>query len=276
MTDNVNPLQQYFRRPAIYLRLPSGGIGYKEGSINLPENGEVPVYPMTTIDEITSKTPDALFNGTAIVDIIKSCVPNILDPWAIPVVDVDPILIAIRAASNGDKMEIETGCPECKEEAKYDVNLTGLLSSFKTSDYDSLLTIDELGIKFKPLLYSEINESNILQFEVQRMMSNLQSMEDDIERSKQTTELIKKLNEMTIQLLVSTIEYVKVPNATVFESKHIEDFLRNCDKNTFNKIKETNIRLRSEAEAKPLKIRCMHCQHEYEQSFVVNVSNFFD
>jgi hypothetical protein len=276
MTDNVNPLQQYFRRPSIYLRLPSGGIGYKEGSINLPDNGEVPIYPMTTIDEITSKTPDALFNGTAIVDIIKSCVPNILDPWAIPVVDVDPILIAIRAASNGDKMEIETSCPECKEEAKYDVNLTGLLSSFKPSDYDSLLTIDELGIKFKPLLYSEINESNILQFEVQRMMSNLQGMENDEERSRQTTELIKKLNEMTIQLLVSTIEYVKVPNATVFESNHIEDFLRNCDKNTFNKIKETNIRLRSEAEAKPLKITCMHCQHSYEQSFVINVSNFFD
>jgi hypothetical protein len=217
-----------------------------------------------------------LFNGTAIVDIIKSCVPNILDPWAVPVVDVDPILIAIRAASNGDKMEIETSCPECTEEAKYDVNLTGLLSSFKPSDYDSLLTIDELGIKFKPLIYSEINESNILQFEVQRMMTNLQGMENDDERSKQTTELIKKLNEMTIQLLVSTIEYIKVPNATVFESSHIEDFLRNCDKNTFNKIKETNIKLRSEAEAKPLQIKCMHCQHEYEQSFVVNVSNFFD
>ena len=67
MTDRINPLQQYFRRPAIYLRLPSEGNGYPEGSINLPDNGEVPVYPMTTIDEITSRTPDALFNGTVVV-----------------------------------------------------------------------------------------------------------------------------------------------------------------------------------------------------------------
>lgn len=275
MNDTVNPLRQYFRRPAVYLKLPSAGIGYVEGSINLPDNGEVPIYPMTTIDEITSRTPDALFNGTAVVDIIRSCVPNIIDPWGIPIVDLDPILIAIRAASNGDKMEIETACPSCEEDAKYDVNLTGVLASFKPSDYDKLLTIDELNIKFKPLKYNEINSSNILQFEVQRLMGNLQAIDNEEERSRQTTEVIKKLNEMTITLLISTIEYIRTPAATVFEPAHIEEFLRNCDKNTFNTIKETNIKLRTESEAKPLKITCMHCSHEYEQSFVINVSTFF-
>jgi hypothetical protein len=272
----TNPLQQYFRRPAIYLKLPSQGNGYPEGALNLPENGEVPIYPMTTIDEITSRTPDALFNGTAIVELVRSCVPNIIDPWCIPVIDVDPLLIAIRAASSGDKMEIETTCPSCEEEAKYDVNLTGVLTSFKLSDYSKPLVIDELTIKFRPLVYREINESNVLQFEVQRMMGSLQNIEDDTERSSQSTDLIKKLNEMTIKLLVATIEYIKTPKATVFEKEFIEDYLRNCDKNTFNKIKNTNIELRSNSEAKPLTLKCMHCQHEYKQSFIINVSNFFD
>ena len=191
MNHSINPLQQYFRRPAIYLKLPSVGVGYEEGSIDLPANGEVPVYPMTTIDEITSRTPDALFNGTAVVDIIKSCVPNIIDPWSIPIVDLDPILIAIRAASNGDKMEIETTCPSCDEGAKYDVNLTGVLASFKPSDFSKLLVIDELSIKFKPLKYSEINDSNLLQFEVQRLMSSLQAITDEEEKSN----LIKAYSE---------------------------------------------------------------------------------
>ena len=275
MNEAVNPLQQYFRRPAVYLKLPSGGLGYDEGSINLPDNGEVPIYPMTTIDEITSRTPDALFNGTAVADIIKSCVPNIIDPWSIPIVDLDPILIAIRAASSGDKMEIETTCPSCNEDAKYDVNLTGVLASFKPSDYSKLLTIGELGVKFKPLKYSEINDSNILQFEVQRLMANLQAITDEEERSRQTTDVIKRLNEMTITLLLSTIEYIKTPNATVLEKEHIEEFLRNCDKNTFNIIKESNIKLRTDSEAKPLQITCMHCSHQYEQGFVINVSTFF-
>ena len=29
MSEAVNPLQQYFRRPAVYLKLPSGGLGYE-------------------------------------------------------------------------------------------------------------------------------------------------------------------------------------------------------------------------------------------------------
>jgi hypothetical protein len=276
MQDNTNPLRQYFRRPAIYLTLPSQGVGYTEGTLQLPENGELPIYPMTAIDEITSKTPDALFNGTAIVEIIKSCVPNISDPWSIPTIDIDPLLIAIRAASNGDKMEIETKCPSCEEEATYDVNLTRVLASFKPGDYKTPLILNELSVKFRPLLYSEVNKSNILQFEVQRMIAVLQDVEDDVEKSRKSTELIGKLNEMTIQILVSTIEYIKTPDGIVFEKQHIDEFLRNCDKMTFNKIKETSIELRSSTEAKPLDMKCMHCQHEYQQPFVVNVSNFFD
>ena len=77
----TNPLKQYFRRPAIYLRLPSEGKFYSQGAIDLPENKEIPIYPMTAIDEITTKTPDMLFNGTAVIEIIKSCVPNIKNPW---------------------------------------------------------------------------------------------------------------------------------------------------------------------------------------------------
>lgn len=273
--NTENPLKQYFRRPSIYLKLPSGGLGYPEGSIDLPENGEIPIYPMTTIDEITSKTPDALFNGTAITSIIKSCVPNILDPDKIPVTDLDPILIAIRTASNGDKMEIETTCPSCTEEAKYDVNLTGIIASFKPGDYNNPLAINDLVIKFTPLSYSNMNQSNILQFELQRMINNLENITDEETRSKNSAELIKKLNEMTIELLSTTIEYIKTPSSTVFDKDFIKEFLFKCDKNTFNKIKDKNLELKTSTEAKPLDIKCMHCGHEYEQSFVINISTFF-
>ena len=63
MTQSANPLKQYFRQPAIYLRLPTGGKYWPPGSIELTHNGEFSVYPMTAIDEITYRTPDALFNG---------------------------------------------------------------------------------------------------------------------------------------------------------------------------------------------------------------------
>ncbi|MFZ9751439.1 MAG: hypothetical protein ACO3CN_04985, partial [Candidatus Nanopelagicales bacterium] len=59
--SNTNPLARYFRKPAIYIRLPSNGEYWPTGSIEMPENRELPVYPMTAADEITYRTPDALF-----------------------------------------------------------------------------------------------------------------------------------------------------------------------------------------------------------------------
>jgi hypothetical protein len=72
---NSNPLAKHFRQPAIYLRLPSQGQYWPENAITLPVTGELPVYPMTTKDEITLRTPDALINGTGVVSVIESCIP---------------------------------------------------------------------------------------------------------------------------------------------------------------------------------------------------------
>lgn len=278
MSTQTNPLQQYFRRPAIYMKLPSGGVGYEAEALEMPENNELPIYPMTTIDEITSRTPDALFNGTAVVEIIKSCAPNIKDPWGMSAVDIDPILIAIRIATTGGDMEIITTCPNepCSEESKYDIALPRLLSSYQAGNYSDPLLIDELQIKLKPLTYREINNSSMLQFDIQKALFGLDEIVDPVEKSNKTTELISALNDMTIKIMVSGIEYIKTPTATVFESEFIEEFFRNCDKNTFNKIKDKNVELRSKSEAKPLDITCMHCNHQYQQTFNVNVSSFFE
>ena len=110
-TATANPLQKYFRQPKIYLSLPSQGQYYDNNSIDLLENNEYPVYAMTAKDELTMKTPDALLNGAATVEIVKSCIPNIVNPWAMPSIDLDAILIAIRVATYGETMEITTKIP---------------------------------------------------------------------------------------------------------------------------------------------------------------------
>ena len=272
---NANPLTQYFRRPALYLRLPSGGVGYPPGTLDMPENGELPVYPMTAIDDITTRTPDALFNGTAIVELVRSCIPAIKDPWYIASNDLDPILVAIRAASSGNLMEIETECPSCKEEAKYDINLSGILAGYKPGDYDKPLVIGDLTIKFKPLPYKEFNVINMAQFEVQRGLFELEKADDPETKGKKSAELLKKINSVALNLIASTIEYIKTPQATVLDPKFIMEFLRNTDKVTYDRIKDVNLELRKTSETKPLEIKCIHCQHEYTQPFTINVTDFF-
>jgi len=272
--DN-NPLRQYFRRPAVYIKLPSGGVSYEPGVIEFPESGELPVYPMTAIDEITARTPDALFNGTAVAELIKSCVPAIKDPWQINSIDLDSILIAIKAASGGDNLELDSTCPACKETSTYQINLIGILASLKPGDYSKVLEIGDLKIKFKPLSYREMNEGAMGQFEVQRIFMNLDTIEDADERNNASHQALERITYLTMELIARTIEYIETPGASVTEQEFILDFLQHCDRNVYTEIRDYNTMLKMETEIKPLNIECDSCQNKYEQPFTLNPADFF-
>ena len=275
MSLENNPLKQYFRRPAIYLKLPSGGKMYDPGVITMTPNGELPVYPMTAIDEITTKTPDALYNGTGMADIIKSCIPNINDPWSINSMDLDAVLVAIKAASGGNDLTLTSECPACKEVAEYGVNLTAILSQLKAGDYDKELMVNELAIKFRPLSYKEMNEAGIAQFEAQRMFVALDNETDSEVKQKKTQDALKYITDLTMKILSQTITYVKTPAAFVEDKMFILDFLQNCDKDTYVAIRDYNAELKSQNEVKPLHIKCHDCGNEYDQQFTLNTADFF-
>ena len=273
--DN-NPLRQYFRRPAVYISLPSKGEGYSSEDLEMPETNELPVYPMTAIDEITARTPDALFNGTAVAELIKSCVPGIKDPWQISSVDLDSILIAIKAASGGENLELDSTCPSCQEMSTYQVNLIGILSSLEPGQYDTILEVGDLKIKFKPLTYKEINDGATAQFEVQRIFMNLANLEDQEERNKVSHQALENITRVTMELISSAIEYIETPGITVNEKEFIFDFLQHCDRNVYLQIREHNTVLKQATEVKPLKMTCSSCEFEYEQAFTLNPADFFE
>lgn len=272
--DN-NPLKQYFRRPAVYLKLPSEGKYYKQGVVNIPESGELPVYPMTAIDEITSKTPDALYNGTAIHDIIKSCVPNIIDPYLINNVDLDAILIAIKSATSGNEIEIESECPSCQKDATYGIDLLGVLRRLQSPNYDQPLEIGELKIKFKPIVYKNMNEASLGQFSVQKSFTEIEAITDEELKSKKSQEVLKNITLLTMNVLSKAIEYIETPGTMVDNVSFILDYLQNCDRETYVKIRDYNAELKAKTEIQPLDMVCIHCKHEYKQMFTLNATDFF-
>lgn len=272
---NNNPLKQYFRRPALYIKLPSEGKDYAPGVVTIPENGEIPVFPMTAIDEITAKTPDALFNGTAVTELMKSCIPDIKDPWLINSTDLDSILIAIKAASGGSELEIESQCPSCSEAAKYGINLVSILTNMKAVDYSQTLKINDLEVKFKPLIYKEMNQASIGQFEVQRIFIEMENTEDEQKKAELSQKALKSVTELTMEILAKTIEFIQTPTAKVVERKFILDFLQNCDKKIYIAIRDFNAELKTSAELQPLDVKCIHCSHIYKQPFTLNPSDFF-
>lgn len=275
MTIEHNPLKQYFRRPAIYLKLPSGGKYYDSSVIELPESGELPVYPMTAIDEITSKTPDALYNGSAMSDIIKSCIPGIKQPWNINSIDFDAILIAIKSASGGDDLEVTSTCPKCEDSSSYGISLVSLLSQLKAGSYDIPMQINDLEIKFRPLTYKEMNEASLGQFEAQRIFVSIDSEENQDIKNKKMQDALKLVTDITMKILSQTIIYIKTASAFVDQNEYILDFLRNCDRNTYVAIRDFNTSLKDQTEIKPLKIKCVACGHNYEQPFTLNTTDFF-
>jgi len=275
---NENPLKAHFRRPAIYIPLPSNGEFYSEDALVKTENNEYPIFPMTAIDEITYRTPDALFNGEAVASVVKSCVPNIQNPWAMPASDLTSILTAIRIASFGHNYEIETVCPKCSEMADYNIDLRPILDSIEIPDYSKPKLINGLEIFFKPITYKELNDNGKINFEEQQLAKSLTDTENPLsekEKILMLSESFKKVSMFTIETIANNIGYIKADDVIVDQHEYIVDFLKNCRREEYQDIKDYVIKQRDDAEIKPIQIECTECKHVFEQQFTMDMSSFF-
>jgi hypothetical protein len=271
-----NPLRQYFRQPAIYIRLPSQGKFYPEDAILMPPNGELPILPMTAIDEITYRTPDALFNGSAVVNVIQSCVPNIKNAWTMPSIDIDTLLIAIRIASYGNDMDFSSTCPNCSESAERTIDMRNLLDGIKSPDYDKPITQGDMTLYFQPMTYKNLNENNQVQFEEQKILQMLP--DNEIANEEKVTALgaaLKKITEVTINALSQSVKAIQTPNGFVTEPEYIHEFLENCDRALFNRIRDHIIDVKQSSEIRPVKLECPECKHQYEQQLTLDMTSFF-
>lgn len=276
MTPN-NPLRQYFRQPSIYVRLPSAGRFYPDGCLDLPPNGELPVLPMTAVDEITYRTPDALFNGSAVVNVIQSCIPNIRDAWQIPAMDVDTILVAIRIASYGHTMEFGTVCPKCGHEHTQGLDLRGVLERIKAPNYDETIKFADMEIFFKPMTYKNLNDNNQMQFEEQKILQMLPDVEvSDQQKIQSITDALSKITQITVKALSQSIGAVKTPNAVVTEPEFIQELLENCDRELFGRIRDHIVAIKQQAEMQPFDVECPECTNKYSQSITLDMASFFE
>jgi len=276
----VNPLAKHFRQPAIYLKLPSGGHFYPDGTLDLPVDGKIPIYPMTVKDEITLRTPDALMNGGGMIDVVKSCCPNIKDPWAMPSVDLDAVFIALRLASYGAGMDVTTSCPHCTNSNEHTVDLRGLLDNVKPVNFKDPVTIDGLKFQFKPQKYQDINKVNLLTFEEQRLVNAI-ILNDELgqeEKNRQFAESFDKINKMNIETVVVSIKNITTEEGDVVtDTVQITEFLESCSRKTYNDIKEAVQKLIDANKMDPINVQCENedCLKEYPTTITFDQSNFF-
>lgn len=286
--ENQSVLSKYKRQPKIYLKLPSGGKWYASNPMEKSGSGELPIYSMTARDELMIKTPDALMSGEATVEVIKSCCPLIDDPWTMPAIDLDAILIAIRIATYGEKMELEVPIryyenKEVKfESERTEIDLRQLLDNMQGKTWNDTFSIGDLTFRLRPLTYKESTGFFMSTFENQRLAQILQNDKiDDAEKLKAFKEGFKKLSQMTLDMIVTHIVEIQTPDGSESNKDAIREFFNNTDKDTFSSVQKhlETIKKQWETPATKFQVPAEYvekgAQEIIEVPMVFDNSNFF-
>lgn len=270
----TNPLQKFFRQPKVYISLPSKGLYYETGALQGDYNN-VPIFAMSGMDEIIMKTPDALFTGEGTTKVIESCCPYIKNARQMPTIDVDAILIAIRIATFGPTMTVSKTCTKCGTENEYEIELNNFLEYFAGLKYiNTVQVFENLLIRIRPLQYEEMSYFSIENFKLQKTLAQVNDLKDE-ERQKRVDEIYANLSELQLQLFLTVIESVQVDNQSVVEKAHIEEWLRNSDRESYKLIKEKLEQNKEVWDVPSQKVGCANCGTENTLTVTLDQSNFF-
>ena len=272
-----NILQNYYRQPKIYITLPSHGKFYPAGSLDVSQSGEYPVFAMTAKDELMLKTPDALLNGQATTEVIKSCVPAILDPWKMPSIDIDAVLVAIRIATYGETMEVNAVCPKCEKFNDYELDLTNFLNQVSQFDYKETINVDPLVIHIRPYDYREVTKTAMKAIEQEKIFNivNDDSLTED-QKLEQFGDSFVKLTELTIEIIADTIYKIDTPEGSTTDKGEIKQFIANAPKDVFQQVNDHIVGLKDQVDLKAQDVECDECKEKYSVAVTLDQANFFD
>lgn len=154
-----NPLLRKARLPGKRIRLPSQGLLYENDELKPDcENGEMEIFPMSAIDEITLNNADKLLNGDGLKEVFARCVPSVNKPLDLFSNDLDYIMTNLHAITFGEqyKVSYKHDCPNAKNH-QYNIDLNGIVANTKIIDPSSVermhtLTLpNDQKVKMKPL-----------------------------------------------------------------------------------------------------------------------------
>ena len=98
----------------------------------------------------------------------------------------------------------------------------------------------------------------------------------DEQRMSALSAALMKITEITVHALSQSIAAVKTPDALVSDPEHIEDMLKHCDRRLFSKIRDHIINIKSQAEIRPMTLKCAACEKDYQQAVTLDMTSFFE
>lgn len=192
----ANPLLQRLKLPPEIHKLPSNTTMYGP-DVTRNTTGEYHIYPMTALDELEIKSPDLLFSGEAVANVIRRCVPDIINPMELFVRDVDYIMLVIRKATFGTEYEIEYthDCDGAKEH-QYIIDLNNIIQSAKTINPIEYKTKSRLTIGTDDQLYNVTLAPMRLKHLVKLMQSVDLANDENERKEKLFSALVMLINDI--------------------------------------------------------------------------------
>lgn len=275
MTDN--PLTKYFRKPALYVSLPTKGKFNPEFDQTLLE--EVGVMPMTAIDEITMRNPDALLNGEAMISLIESCVPSIKNARNLCNIDAEALYLAIQYATNGSSLTYTHTCKKCENKNDFNIDIDFVLNKFPEINQVEPIIYENLTIHMRPPTLESVTRVALIQLEEQRIMNNVKNDiandRDELELAKKFYKSFKRVAEYNVDLISETIDRIETPEGEVSDKKQIIEFLANVPTKIVTSMDERVKGIAKKPESlNNFEFVCPECESKETVQIEVNPANF--
>jgi len=246
--------------PGRIFPLPSAGLFYKNGELS-PDcvNGEIQVYPMSGLAEMKFRSPDLLYSGKAVTEVIKECIPGILKPEKIISRDIDSILAFIRIVTYGPTIEVKTthDCEKAKEH-NYMIDIEGMVNEtvqLKKDNYELYFNVklsNGQSVSLMPLSWEDA--VTVMQFTSMSSVSN-----DDMDKlySTNISGMIQSMDGVVDKELI--YQWCKVAPAPLTK------YIQNC----------VNTGLEGWGTKFESKVTCQDCKQEFNIPIDLNPSSFF-
>jgi NADH dehydrogenase/NADH:ubiquinone oxidoreductase subunit G len=277
-----NPLQRYFRRPALWVKLPTLGKWYTNGEVTFNERQEVQVFGITAIDEIMLNTPDALFNGHALETVINSCIPEVHDVKRLSQPDLDALFLGIKSATNNGKHEMTRTCVQCKHENTFDIQCNQLLDSMTyIEDSDTVINIDgDIKVHIKPYDFEMRSLLIQHQLEERKALSIIEKniTDNNLEKADQFARSLEKMSRLSFRLIadsVTAIEILGKDRQFVDNKEHIAEWMTNVNKSTSDAIVSAVNALNEVGPPKTTAAQCTNCGHTWTETLTFDPALFF-
>lgn len=255
METTQNPLLQKLKLPGRVFQLPSRGALYHGGELSSAE-GEVHVHAMSALTEINLKNPDQLFNGKALEEVCRECVPEIKKPTELFGRDVDALMFFLRLVTYGPQFEINVKhtCENAKNHS-YTVDLEKMVQEMKMLDPTA---------KFETTLQ---NGQKVVLHPV-KFQHMIKLFQMNANKQELSAEDVKANIVFNLMNLIESVDGIT-------DRAMIEEWVRTLTTPMQNRITEVIEKMNDWGPASTSNLKCRDCGEQMEVELPLNPISFF-